>query len=59
MNYSEKEEKDLKLVAVNSSEDIDSAVIQTAMALPSVLLPVYRGYTRFAIWPGPNLVSKH
>ena len=58
MNYSEKEEKDLKLVAVNSSEEI-VLCSDTAMALPSVLLPVYKGYTRFAIWPAPNLVSQH
>ena len=29
-----------------------------AMALPSIVLPVYKGYTRFAIWPVPHLVSK-
>ena len=28
------------------------------MALPSIVLPVYKGYTRFAIWPVPHLVSK-
>ena len=29
----------------------------TAMASPTVILPVYKGFNRIAIWPGPNLVS--
>ena len=28
----------------------------TAMASPTVILPVYKGFNRIAIWPGPNLV---
>ena len=29
------------------------------MAPPSIVLPVYKGYTRFAIWPVPNLINSY